>query len=67
MQLILLGGFLLSTRNAMLAPTAPRSLLSYRDLQAQGIHLTTMVVDGDEAIEFRHNKEGARWIWEWRE
>ena len=41
----------------MLAPTAPHSLLSYRDLQAQGIHLTTTVVDGDKAIEFRRNGE----------
>ena len=36
---------------------ALRNLLNYRDLQGQGIHLTTTVVDGDEAIELRRNGE----------
>ena len=51
-KLMLPGRFHLSICHAMLASATPHSLLSYKDLRAQGIHLTTMLVDDEEAIEF---------------
>ena len=38
---------------AMYAPVAPRNLISYKDLRAQDVHLTTEGVKGEEAIELR--------------
>ena len=50
MKLMLPGGTPLNISNAMFACAAPCNLISYRDLRAQGIHLTTDLVDGEEAI-----------------
>ena len=49
-KLLLPKGTPLNISNAMFAPTAPRNLISHRDLRAQGIHLATDMVDGEEAI-----------------
>ena len=47
------GGTSLTLAHAMYAPAAPRNLISYKDLQAQDVHLTTEGVKGEEAIELR--------------
>ena len=53
--IVLPGGFPLRCERAMYAPAAPRSLISYRDLRANGIHASTRdgEVDDDEALELR--------------
>ena len=51
---ILPGGFPLKCERAMYAPAAPRSLISYRDLRANGIHIFTHGEnDDDAALELR--------------
>ena len=47
----------LTLARAIYAPAAPRNLISYKDLRAQGIHLTTELVQGEEAIELRRRGE----------
>ena len=37
--------------NAMFAPEAQRSLISFRDLQAHGIHALTVIMDGEEILK----------------
>ena len=39
--LLLPGGTLITLARTMYAPTAPRNLISYKDLRAQDVHLTT--------------------------
>ena len=41
----------------MFAPRAPLNLINYKDLRAQGIHLTIVLVKGDEAIKFKYRGE----------
>lgn len=58
-RVVLPGGFPLSIERAMYAPDAPRSLISYRDLRANGIHASTVDGEGDDyddAIELRKDK-----------
>ena len=50
MKLLLPGGTPLNISKTMFAPAAPRNLISYKVLHAQRIHLTTDLVDGEEAI-----------------
>ena len=38
---------------AMYGPDAPRSLINYRDLGANGIHVSTAVENDEEVIELR--------------
>ena len=52
-KLLLPGGTSLTLARAMYAPAAPRNLISYKDLRAQDVHLTTEGVKGEEAIELR--------------
>ena len=52
-KLLLPGGTSLTLPQAMYAPTAPRNLISYKDLRAQDVHLTTKRVKGEKAIELR--------------
>ena len=49
-KLLLPRGTPLNINKAIFAPAAPCNLISYRDLRAQGIHLTTDLVDGEEVI-----------------
>ena len=50
---ILPGGFPLNCERAMYAPDAPRSLISYRDLRARNIHVSTAVENDEEVLELR--------------
>lgn len=50
---ILPGGFPLNCERAMYAPDAPRSLISYRDLRARKIHVSTAVENDEEVLELR--------------
>ena len=52
-KLLLPRGTSLTLARAMYAPAAPRNLISYKDLRAQDVHLTTEGVKGEEAIELR--------------
>lgn len=45
------GGRMIRCDQAMYAPTAPRSLISFKDLRRNGIHLSTSDVQGDEVLE----------------
>ena len=47
------GGTSLTLARTMYAPAAPHNLISYKDLRAQDVHLTTEGVKGKEAIELR--------------
>ena len=51
--MLLLGGIPILCERAMYSPNAPRSLISYRDLRANGIHITTTQVNGEEVLELR--------------
>ena len=50
---ILPGGFPLQCKKTIYALDAPRSLISYRDLRARNIHVSTAVVNDEEVIELR--------------
>ena len=50
---ILPGGAPLICERAMYAPDAPRSLISYRDLRANDIHVSTAVENDEEVLELR--------------
>ena len=52
-KLLLPRGTSITLAQAMYAPAAPRNLISYKDLQAQDVHLTTEGVQGEEAIKLR--------------
>jgi hypothetical protein len=47
---------IITCRDAMYAPDAPRSLISYRDLRANGIHVSTTVENDEEALELRQGQ-----------
>lgn len=47
------GGHTLTCRRAMYAPSAPRSLISFGDLHANGIHITTALDDDEETLQLR--------------
>jgi hypothetical protein len=51
---ILPGGFPLKCEMAMFAPDAPRSLISYRDLRNNGIHLSTSMESDEDSLELIH-------------
>ena len=51
--LLLPSGTSFTLPQAMYAPAASRNLISYRDLRAQDVHLTTKSVKGEEAIALR--------------
>ena len=48
--IVLLGGTTLEIENAMYAPDAHRSLISFKDLRGNGIHTTTSVIKEKEAL-----------------
>ena len=50
---ILPGGAPFICERAMYAPDAPRSLISYRDLRANDIHVSTAVENDEEVLELR--------------
>ena len=52
-RVLLPGGTPVLCERAMYSPNAPRSLISYRDLRANGIHITTTQVNGEEVLELR--------------
>ena len=54
---ILPGGFPLICENAMYAPDAPRSLISYRDLRARKIHVSIAMGNDEEVLELRQGQE----------
>jgi peptide/histidine transporter 3/4 len=54
--IILPGGFPLRIQRAMFAPAAPRSLISYRDLRANGIHLATSGASDEAALILTKDK-----------
>ena len=43
-------------RDAIYAPDAPRSLISYRDLRTIGIHVSTKIENDEEALELRQGQ-----------
>ena len=51
--MLLPGGTPIVCERAMYSPNAPRSLISYRDLRTNGIHITTAQVHGEELLELR--------------
>jgi hypothetical protein len=53
---LLPGNNPITCRDAMYAPDAPRSLISYRDLQANGIHVSTTVENDEEVLELRQGQ-----------
>jgi hypothetical protein len=54
---VLPGGFPLTCENAMYAPDAPRSLISYRDLRARKIHISTEMEKDEEVLALRQGHE----------
>jgi hypothetical protein len=50
-RITLPGGTTLICSNAMFAPDAQRSLISFRDLWAHGIHTLTAIRDGEEILK----------------
>ena len=52
-MIVLPGGATLQINNAMYAPAASRSLISFKDLRANGIHTTTVVKNNREALELQ--------------
>ena len=48
--IVLPGGATLLIANAMFAPSASRSLISFKDLRANGIHTMTIVKNNKEAL-----------------
>ena len=51
--MLLLGGTPILCERAMYSPNAPCSMISYHDLRANGIHITTVQVGGEEVLELR--------------
>ena len=52
-RVLLPGATPILCERAMYSSNAPRSLISYRDLRANGIHITTAQVNGEEVLELR--------------
>ena len=55
--IVLPGGATLLIANAMFAPSASRSLISFKDLRANGIHTTTIVKNNKEALLLQRETE----------
>jgi hypothetical protein len=55
--IVLPGGFPLTCAKAIYAPDAPRSLISYRDLRARKIHVSTALENDEEVLELRQGHE----------
>ena len=55
--IVLPGGATLLIANAMFAPSASRSLISFKDLRANGIHTTTIVKNNKEALLLQQETE----------
>ena len=55
-NIVLPGGAPLTCERAMYAPDAPRSLISYRDLRANQIHVSTALEIDEEVLELRRGK-----------
>ena len=51
--IVLPGGATLICKSAMYAPSAHRSLISFRDLRGHGIHIVTAVSGSEEVLELR--------------
>ena len=47
------GGFPLICERAMFTPEAPRNLISYKDLRANQIHVSTALDNAEEVLELR--------------
>jgi hypothetical protein len=52
-SIVLPGGTTLRIKHAMYAPSAHRSLISFKDLRAHGVHTFTTVKGNSEALELR--------------
>ena len=50
------GNFPVKCKDAMFAPDAPRSLISYRDLRANNIHISTELEKDEEALALRQGR-----------
>ena len=50
---ILPGGFPLNCPRTMYAPDAPRSLISYKNLRARNIHVSTVVENYEDVLELK--------------
>ena len=46
----------MTCRDVMYASNAPRSLISYQDLKANDIHVSTKIENDEEALELRHGQ-----------
>ena len=55
--IVLPGGATLQMDNAMYAPDAHRSLISFKDLRANSIHTTTSVINQKEALVLQRGTE----------
>ena len=55
--IVLLGGATLLITNAMFAPSASRSLISFKDLRANDIHTMTIVKNNKEALLLQRETE----------
>ena len=55
--IVLLEGATLLIANAMFAPSASRSLISFKDLRANGIHTLTIVKNNKEALLLQRETE----------
>jgi hypothetical protein len=54
---VLPGGFPFTCENSMYAPDAPRSLISYRDMRARKIHISTEMEKYEEVLVLRQGHE----------
>ena len=55
-KVMLPGGHTFTCAGAMFAPEAPRSLISYKDLRANDIHISTAMDRGEEMLELRRGQ-----------
>ena len=53
---LLLGNFSINCREAIYAPDDPRNMISYRDLRANQIHISTALEKGKEPLELRQKR-----------
>ena len=51
--MVLPGGFPLNCEKSIYAPDASRSLISYRDMRARNVHVSTAVVNDEEVLELK--------------
>ena len=55
-KVVLPRGYTLICTGAMYVPEAPRSLISYKDLRANDIHVSTAMDNGEEVLELRRGQ-----------